>query len=134
MTTVTRFVILLTILLVASPVAAQFKDGNKELGITPGGKAAFVDYNNDGDLDLATAGKTVNRSAIGVIARIKLKDRVLTRQVASGTGEGNHNQVRLHFGLGAHEGPFDVQITWPGGGKQLCKGLDAGEWYKMTFK
>jgi hypothetical protein len=79
-------------------------------------------------------GKKVNRSAIGAIVRVKLKDRVLTRQVESGTGEGNQNQLRLHFGLGAHEGPVDLEITWLGAGKQVVKGLATGKVHKVTFK
>jgi hypothetical protein len=65
---------------------------------------------------------------------VKLKDRVLTRQVESGTGEGNQNQLRLHFGLGAHEGPVDLEITWLGAGKQVVKGLATGKVHKVTFK
>ena len=43
---------LLTLLTTASTATAEFKDGNKQLGISPGGKAAFIDYNNDGWIDL----------------------------------------------------------------------------------
>ena len=44
----TAFFVLATLLVTVTTATAEFKDGNKQLGITPGGKAAFIDYNNDG--------------------------------------------------------------------------------------
>ncbi len=36
----------------------------------------------------------------------------MTRQVEGSTGVGNQNDLTLHFGLGSHSGPVDVDITW----------------------
>ena len=104
-------------------------------GLPPTYQSAWADYNNDGSLDLISGGKLfrntvsdqgwveihlqgdgvqVNRSAIGAQVRIKIGDKTYTRQVEAGTGEGNQNQLRLHFGLGAHQGPLNIDITWPG--------------------
>jgi hypothetical protein len=117
-------------------------EGLANLG--PTYQAAWADIDNDGDLDLCTNGKlfindrsqgnwievqligdgkTVNRSAIGAQVRVRLDDRVLTRQVEAGTGEGNQNDLRLHFGLGAQGGTVDLEITWPGGKTQNVDGL-----------
>ncbi|MCX6921960.1 MAG: CRTAC1 family protein [Verrucomicrobia bacterium] len=117
--------------------------GVSELG--PTYQAAWADFNHDGNLDLATCGKlfvnqgssgkwvavhlagdgqAVNRSAIGAQVRIKLKDKILTRQVEAGTGEGNQNDLTLHFGLGAWEGSVNLEILWPNGITQTIK--DAG--------
>jgi hypothetical protein len=46
--------------------------------------------------------------------RIKVGEKTYTRQVEAGTGEGNQNQLRLHFGLGSHEETVDIEIAWPG--------------------
>jgi hypothetical protein len=37
----------------------------------------------------------------------------MVRQVESATGQGNMNELALHFGLGAHDQPGDLEISWP---------------------
>ncbi len=105
--------------------AFAFTDSTQAAKLTslpPTYQAAWADYDQDGDLDLVTAGKlfenlmakgdwlavrlegdgvAINRSAIGAQVRIELGDRTLTRQVEAGTGQGNQNDLSLHFGLGA---------------------------------
>ena len=31
----------------------------------------------------------------------------------SATGQGNMNELTLHFGLGSHDQPVDLEISWP---------------------
>jgi len=117
-------------------------------------QAAWADFDNDGDLDLVTAGKLfvnqgnpnnwlkvhlqgdgkqVNRSAIGAQVRIKLKDRTLTRQVEAGTGEGNQNDLTLHFGLGTQNKPVNLEIFWPNGTTKTVKQVRPNQLRKIRF-
>jgi hypothetical protein len=126
--------------------AFTFADATASAGLAeqpPTYQAAWADYDNDGDLDLVTGGKLyrnetsgfhwlkvrlegdvprVNRSAIGAQVRVRMDGLVLTRQVEAGTGEGNQNDLVLHFGLGDRAAPVNVEVRWPDGTVQT---LDA---------
>ena len=60
-------------------------------------------------------GTRYNRAAIGAQVRIRLGAETLSRQVEAGTGQGNQNELTLHFGLGTNSGPVDLEIFWPHG-------------------
>jgi len=101
-------------------------------------QAAWADFNNDGQLDLMTGGRLfrnpgnsnhwlkvhlegggkVNRAAIGAQVRLRLDKDTLTRQVEGATGQGNQNDLTLHFGLGAFKDPVRLEIRWPDGTRQ----------------
>jgi len=124
-------------------------------GIPTSYQSAWADFNNDGFLDLATGGRlyenrgnanhwlkirlrgnrtTVNASAIGAQARIDLGGgEILSRQVEAGTGEGNQNDLVLHFGLGQENGPVNVQVTWPGGAVEMFPNLAVDQFVELPF-
>lgn len=95
---------------------------------------AFADFDNDGHLDLLTSGclyrnvsdtgnwlkvilkgKSPNTSAIGAKVVVDCGGKKYIRQVEAGTGEGNQNDLTLHFGLGEYTGPAGIKVIWPGG-------------------
>jgi len=113
-------------------------------------QAAWADIDNDGDLDLVTNAKmfvnnvtdptegnsnhwlrvnlkgdgtTVNGAAIGSQVRITVGGKTLTSQVEGGTGEGNQNDLTLHFGLGDHSGTVNLVISAPDGTTRTISGV-----------
>lgn len=135
----------------------HFTDITEESGLSklgPTYQAAWADIDNDGDLDLCTAekifindntsgnwlkirllgdGEMVNHSAIGSQVRIRLGDTVYTREVESGTGEGNQNDPTLHFGFGAYNGPVTLEISWLGGYKQTTANVKINRHILVRF-
>lgn len=102
-------------------------------------QAAWADFDNDGSPDLLTGGKLFrnpgtpgkhwlkirlegtgksNKSAIGASVRVKLNGQTMTRQVEGATGQGNQNELTLHFGLGETKGPVNFEIRWPDGKRE----------------
>lgn len=114
-----------------------FTDVTDASGLAKGNTyaAAWADFDNDGDLDLFTAGRLfrnrgnaghrlkvrliggygINAAAIGAQVLLRFDDETLTRQVEGATGEGNQNELTLHFGLGEYSGSVHAEVRWPGG-------------------
>ena len=66
--------------------------------------------------------------------RVELEGKTLTRQVETGTGEGNQSEMTLHFGLGQNRGPVDIEIFWPDQSKQSIKGVQTNRLLKVEFQ
>lgn len=133
-----------------------FSDDTASAGLAdlePTYQAAWADFDNDGDLDLVTAGKLFenqcrdahflrihldaqgsrcNRLAVGAQVRVSIGELVMTRQVEAGTGEGNQNETRLHFGLGPRGEPVHVRVTWPDGTIQEIENLPVDRTHDVT--
>ena len=123
----------------------RFTDVGDKTG-TRGGNSyqvAWVDYDNDGDLDLHANGKLLrnrgndngwvrigvvgdgesNASAIGARVTVTAGDKTQLREVRAGSS-GNQDDPSLHVGLGGHEGPVQIQVRFPSG-KTVSKTVEA---------
>ena len=118
----------------------KFVDVSERFGLTgigPTYQAGWGDFNNDGYLDLVAHGKllrnpggdnhwlkvklvakdgTINASAVGGQVRIAVPGSgTLTRQVETATGQGNQNELTMHFGIGSYDGALTLDVFWPDG-------------------
>jgi hypothetical protein len=135
----------------------KFTDVTKQTGLANLGatyQAAWGDIDNDGDLDLITDGrlfvnegdknnwlkirlrgdgKIINSDALGSQARVTLGGKTLTREVEAGTGQGNQNELTLHFGLADHKEPVDVEISWGRGLSQKQEKIPVNQLVTISF-
>ncbi len=114
--------------------------------------AAFDDYDNDGDMDIAVInlndrptllrndggnrnhwlklrliGRESNRDAIGARVTVRVGDHVQVAEVRSGASYLSHNDMRLNFGLGRATTVDDLKIRWPDGAIETFEGLAADQ-------
>jgi enediyne biosynthesis protein E4 len=105
--------------------------------------AAFGDVDNDGDIDVlvmnmneppsllrndyqggnawvkvALEGRSSNRSAIGATVIVTANGKRQARAVLSQSSYYSHDDLRLHFGIGAASRVESIEVRWPDGGVQ----------------
>ena len=113
--------------------------------------AAFGDFDNDGDVDvlimnmneppsllrndytggnhwltLRLTGSSSNRAAIGAVVTVTAGGVRQSRAVVSQASYYSHDDLRLHFGLGAAAAAERVEIRWPAGTTQVLTGVRGG--------
>jgi enediyne biosynthesis protein E4 len=113
---------------------------------TRGGGQA--DYDGDGDVDVAMwnfgdqsrlfknttdndhhwvelklIGQTANREAIGAVVALSNGGPSQLRRVSGGDSAHSQSESILHFGLAERTEAADLEITWPGGSKQVVTGV-----------
>jgi len=120
--------------------------------ISDGRAAVFVDFDDDGDLDIllramhgratflfrnelgheknwlrvVLTGTKSGRDAFGAVVRVKSKLGIQTKVKQGGGRFMAQSDPRLLFGLG-DEGKVDwIEVTWPNGVKQRVEGAAAG--------
>ncbi len=119
--------------------------------------AAFGDYDNDGDVDvlimnmnerpsllrndysgsngwltIKLEGRQSNRAAIGATVIVTADGRRQARAVVSQASYYSHDDLRLHFGLGAATKADAVEVRWPSGFVQKVTDVPAGKVFTMT--
>jgi enediyne biosynthesis protein E4 len=119
--------------------------------------AAFGDYDNDGDedvlvmnmnerpsllrndykgpnrwLSIRLIGTRSNRAAIGAVVTVTAAAVRQSRAVVSQASYYSHDDLRLHFGLGAAAAADRVEIRWPSGATQILTSVAAGKLITIT--
>jgi hypothetical protein len=131
----------------------RFEDFSESSGSSPlsphsSRGAAFGDVDNDGDVDvlimnmneppsllrngysggnawleIALEGRPSNRFGLGATVVLEAQGRRQARVVLSQSSYGSHDDLRLHFGLGAAESADEVEVRWPSGHVDLLRAV-----------
>ena len=118
--------------------------------------AAFLDYDNDGNVDVIVAnngdpplllhnsgagnhfinlqliGVKSNRDAMGARIRVRAGGITQMREVSGGGSYLSQSDLRANFGLGQNSRADRVEISWPSGAHQQFQTLDADRFYVIT--
>ncbi len=124
--------------------------------ITTGNDACFVDFNNDGLLDLAMGvggefrlfkNKQVTTNAwikiqlenpvgnyfgIGAIVKVYANKQVYTQEVNVGRGQRMQKPYVLHFGLSQATTIEKVEVLWPNNRVETFRGLQVKQTYTLV--
>jgi hypothetical protein len=113
--------------------------------------AAYLDFDGDGDLDIvitinngparllrneggnaaswlrvALVGSKANRGGVGARIKVTAGGRSMVSMVKTGTSYCSQSEMIASFGLGKATQADSVEVTWPGGGRQVVEKVPAG--------
>jgi hypothetical protein len=74
-----------------------------------------------------------NRFAIGARVTLEAGGRRQVREVRSGGSYLSQSDLRVHFGLGSHAGPVDVEVRMPGGDLWQWRGLPGDRLHELVL-
>ena len=85
-------------------------------------------YRNDTDngmnwLKVDLQGTKSNRDGFGSRVRLYAGDRTLMREIDGGSSFASQHSSTAHFGLGTIDVVDSLEITWPGGNKQVLRNV-----------
>jgi enediyne biosynthesis protein E4 len=139
---------------VSSQAGADFQIAAPHRGV------AFGDIDNDGRIDaivtvlngsleyfhniskssnhwitLSLVGKKSNRMGLGAQVRITGEDgKVQYNEATTAVGYACSSDSRIHFGLGGSRVVREIEVTWPGGARQLLRDVPADQILKLEEK
>ncbi len=118
---------------------------------------AIADFDNDGRLDVVTAnansepfvyrnetpsankwiqfallGTGKNKAAIGAQVRLQAGGKTYLSMVSGGNSFAGQSSARVHFGLGQVDAVEQLEVRWPGGRREVFKGLPVGKLNKIV--
>ncbi|HEY3936351.1 MAG TPA: CRTAC1 family protein [Bryobacteraceae bacterium] len=133
---------------------STFREVGLSLGLSQRWKSrglAVGDYDNDGRLDLLInnlddgpillhnempqqhwllvrcVGTKSNRSAVGARLTLKAGDLQQIREIKAGMSYLSSNDLRVHFGLGAHDKVDSLDVRWPSGLVERIRNIQADQ-------
>ncbi|MDH5233838.1 MAG: CRTAC1 family protein, partial [Gemmatimonadota bacterium] len=106
-------------------------DGDVDAIVTTNGGPAYLLRNDGGNanhwLQVELRGATSSRQALGAWVRVVAGGASQLRQVGAQASYLSQNSLIESFGLGALTAADTVEVTWPGGVRQVRTGVAAGQ-------
>ena len=117
-------------------VGDLFNDGHMELVIENLVGAPMILRPEGGAsnhwVGVALRGAKGNRLALNAHVKVTAGDLVQTDEVRSGGSYLSQSDLRLHFGLGAHDHIDKLEIFWPSGANEVLTSLSADRIYTVV--